>query len=106
MKTREFMAEMKVLCKVHHTNLIELIGYAASTDDLFLVYEYAQKGSLRNHLHDPQSKGMLTSILFIDIYFWLRCAYVYILIVLHLCGNVSSLPGQVIHPCLGSSGFK
>ncbi|XP_061358370.1 lysM domain receptor-like kinase 3 [Gastrolobium bilobum] len=56
-KTREFMSEMKVLCKVHHANLVELIGYAASHDELFLVYEYAQKGSLRSHLHDPQNKG-------------------------------------------------
>ncbi|CAI9757642.1 unnamed protein product [Fraxinus pennsylvanica] len=56
-KTKEFIAEMKVLCKVHHTNLVELIGYAASDDELFLIYEYAQKGSLRNHLHDPQNKG-------------------------------------------------
>ncbi|XP_062087569.1 lysM domain receptor-like kinase 3 [Humulus lupulus] len=56
-KTKEFLAEMKVLCKVHHTNLVELIGYAATDDELFLIYEYAQKGSLRNHLHDPQSKG-------------------------------------------------
>ncbi|KAI3737666.1 hypothetical protein L2E82_27676 [Cichorium intybus] len=56
-KTKEFMAEMKVLCKVHHTNLVELIGYAASDDELFLIYEYAQKGSLRSHLHEPQNKG-------------------------------------------------
>ncbi|CAI9260960.1 unnamed protein product [Lactuca saligna] len=56
-KTKEFMAEMKVLCKVHHTNLVELIGYAASDDELFLIYEYAQKGSLKNHLHEPQNKG-------------------------------------------------
>ncbi|KDP40856.1 hypothetical protein JCGZ_24855 [Jatropha curcas] len=56
-KTKEFMAEMKVLCKVHHTNLVELIGYATSDDELFLIYEYAQKGSLKNHLHDPQNKG-------------------------------------------------
>ncbi|XP_010654618.1 lysM domain receptor-like kinase 3 isoform X2 [Vitis vinifera] len=56
-KTREFMSEMKVLCKVHHTNLVELIGYAASDDELFLIYEYAQKGSLKSHLHDPQNKG-------------------------------------------------
>ncbi|KAA8540349.1 hypothetical protein F0562_024732 [Nyssa sinensis] len=56
-KTKEFTAEMKVLCKVHHKNLVELIGYAASDDELFLIYEYAQKGSLRSHLHDPQNKG-------------------------------------------------
>ncbi|KAJ4749647.1 Protein kinase superfamily protein [Rhynchospora pubera] len=56
-KTKEFIAEMKVLCRVHHANLVELIGYAASNDELFLIYEYAQKGSLKNHLHDPQTKG-------------------------------------------------
>ncbi|CAK7356769.1 unnamed protein product [Dovyalis caffra] len=56
-KTKEFTAEMKVLCKVHHTNLVELIGYAASDAELFLIYEYGQKGSLGNHLHDPQNKG-------------------------------------------------
>ncbi|CAN1168472.1 LysM domain receptor-like kinase 3 [Linum perenne] len=56
-KTKEFLAEMKVLCKVHHANLVELIGYAATDEELFLVYEYAQKGSLRSHLHDPQNKG-------------------------------------------------
>lgn len=56
-KTKEFTSEIKVLCKVHHANLVELIGYAASHDELFLVYEYAQKGSLRSHLHDPQNKG-------------------------------------------------
>ncbi|KAJ0986396.1 hypothetical protein J5N97_004752 [Dioscorea zingiberensis] len=56
-KTNEFMAEMNVLCKVHHASLVELIGYAASNDELFLIYEYAQKGSLKNHLHEPQNKG-------------------------------------------------
>lgn len=56
-KTKEFIVEIKVLCKVHHASLVELIGYAASKDELFLVYEYSQKGSLKDHLHDPQSKG-------------------------------------------------
>ncbi|KAJ4842867.1 LysM domain receptor-like kinase 3 [Turnera subulata] len=56
-KNKEFMAEVKVLCKVHHTNLVELLGYAASSDELFLIYEYAQKGSLKSHLHDGQNKG-------------------------------------------------
>ncbi|KAK3165394.1 hypothetical protein QOZ80_1AG0032610 [Eleusine coracana subsp. coracana] len=56
-KTKEFIVEMQVLCKVHHASLVELIGYAASKDELFLVYEYSQNGSLKNHLHDPESKG-------------------------------------------------
>ncbi|XP_074578093.1 lysM domain receptor-like kinase 3 [Curcuma longa] len=57
LKTKEFMAEVKVLCKVHHASLVELIGYAASDEELFLIYEYAEKGSLKSHLHDPQTKG-------------------------------------------------
>ncbi|BBN09754.1 protein MpRLK-Pelle_LysM2 [Marchantia polymorpha subsp. ruderalis] len=56
-KSTEFMSELKVLCKVHHTNLVELIGYAAGEENLFLVYEFADNGSLSDHLHDPVSKG-------------------------------------------------
>ncbi|KMS96468.1 hypothetical protein BVRB_9g224610 [Beta vulgaris subsp. vulgaris] len=56
-KTKEFTAEMKVLCKVHHTNLVEMLGFAATDDELFVIYEYAQKGSLKNHLHDSHNKG-------------------------------------------------
>ncbi|XP_021749953.1 lysM domain receptor-like kinase 3 [Chenopodium quinoa] len=56
-KTKEFMTEMKLLCKVHHTNLVELLGYAATDDELFVIYEYAQKGSLKSHLHDSHNKG-------------------------------------------------
>ncbi|KAK9207920.1 hypothetical protein WN944_000269 [Citrus x changshan-huyou] len=56
-KSKEFLSELKILCKVHHSNLIELIGYAAGGDSLFLVYEYAQNGALSDHLHWPSVKG-------------------------------------------------
>ncbi|XP_038710314.1 lysM domain receptor-like kinase 3 isoform X2 [Tripterygium wilfordii] len=49
-KSKEFLSEVNILCNVHHTNLIELIGYAAGGDSLFLVYEYAQNGALSDHL--------------------------------------------------------
>lgn len=39
-------------------NQIELIGYAAGGDSLFLVYEYAQNGALSDHLHWPSVKGL------------------------------------------------
>ncbi|KAM7459482.1 hypothetical protein LguiA_036476 [Lonicera macranthoides] len=32
---------------------IELIGYAAGGDSLFLVYEFAENGALSDHLHNP-----------------------------------------------------
>uniref|UniRef100_A0A0E0FMW3 Protein kinase domain-containing protein n=1 Tax=Oryza nivara TaxID=4536 RepID=A0A0E0FMW3_ORYNI len=56
-KSKEFFAELKVLCKIHHINVVDLIGYAAGDDHLYLVYEYVQNGSLSEHLHDPLLKG-------------------------------------------------
>ncbi|ONK70016.1 uncharacterized protein A4U43_C05F29350 [Asparagus officinalis] len=56
-KSKEFFAELKVLCRIHHINVVELIGYASGDDHLYLVYEYVQNGSLSDHLHDPLLKG-------------------------------------------------
>ncbi|XP_039051346.1 lysM domain receptor-like kinase 3 [Hibiscus syriacus] len=56
-KTKEFVSEINILCKVHHSNLIELIGYAAGGDSLFLVYEFAQNGALSDHLHGFTRRG-------------------------------------------------
>ncbi|KAK8706731.1 hypothetical protein V6N13_057808 [Hibiscus sabdariffa] len=56
-KSKEFLSEINILCKVHHSNLIKLIGYAAGGDSLFLVYEYARNGALSDHLHGSTGRG-------------------------------------------------
>ncbi|KAG8366081.1 hypothetical protein BUALT_Bualt17G0038800 [Buddleja alternifolia] len=56
-KSKEFLAELKVLCKIHHINVVELLGYASGEDHLYLVYEFIRNGSLGEHLHDPLLKG-------------------------------------------------
>ncbi|TKY69902.1 LysM domain receptor kinase 3 [Spatholobus suberectus] len=56
-KSKEFYAELKALCKIHHINIVELLGYASGDDHLYLVYEYVSNGSLSEHLHDPLLKG-------------------------------------------------
>ncbi|KAH7681636.1 Non-specific serine/threonine protein kinase protein [Dioscorea alata] len=56
-KSKEFFAELNVLCKVHHSNLVELIGYSAGAESLFLVYGFAVNGTLSDHLHNPSEKG-------------------------------------------------
>ncbi|AES96123.2 putative protein kinase RLK-Pelle-LysM family [Medicago truncatula] len=56
-KSKEFYAELKALCKIHHINIVELLGYASGDDHLYLVYEYVPNGSLSEHLHDPLLKG-------------------------------------------------
>ncbi|CAK9873401.1 unnamed protein product [Sphagnum jensenii] len=48
--TKAFLAELQVLTHVHHTNLVQLIGYCTD-QHLFLVYEYIDNGTLDQHLH-------------------------------------------------------
>ncbi|ESQ50789.1 hypothetical protein EUTSA_v10022708mg [Eutrema salsugineum] len=46
----EWQCEVNFLGRVSHPNLVKLLGYCLEGDDLLLVYEYMQKGSLENHL--------------------------------------------------------
>ncbi|KAI3828061.1 hypothetical protein L1987_02156 [Smallanthus sonchifolius] len=48
--SKQFLAELKVLTRVHHQNLVRLIGYCVK-GSLFLVYEYIENGNLSQHLH-------------------------------------------------------
>ncbi|CAN5954032.1 unnamed protein product, partial [Sphagnum jensenii] len=48
--SKEFMAELQVLTHVHHTNLVQLVGYC-TVEFLFLVYEFIDNGTLDQHLH-------------------------------------------------------
>ena len=44
--------ELTAISKLHHRNLVALLGYCIDDDDLFLVYEYMGGGSLAQHLHE------------------------------------------------------
>jgi len=46
----EFLAEVNSLTKVHHRNLVSLVGYCWEKDHLALVYEYMSQGNLCDHL--------------------------------------------------------
>lgn len=48
---KAFWAELKTISRLHHRNLVALLGYCVEDDDLFLVYEFMGKGSLSQHLH-------------------------------------------------------
>ncbi|XP_064949660.1 probable serine/threonine-protein kinase PBL7 [Musa acuminata AAA Group] len=49
---REFLVEVLMLCLLHHSNLVNLVGYCADGDQRLLVYEFMPLGSLQDHLHD------------------------------------------------------
>lgn len=46
----EFLAEVNSLTKVHHRNLVSLVGCCWEKDHLALVYEYMSQGNLWDHL--------------------------------------------------------
>ncbi|CAN8270860.1 unnamed protein product [Cochlearia groenlandica] len=46
----EWQCEVNFLGRVSHPNLVKLLGYCVEGEELLLVYEYMQKGSLENHL--------------------------------------------------------
>ncbi|KAI3686433.1 hypothetical protein L1987_80109 [Smallanthus sonchifolius] len=56
-KSKEFFAELKVLCRIHHNNVVQLLGYASGDNHLYLVYEYVPNGTFGDHLQDPLLKG-------------------------------------------------
>ncbi|KAK9167874.1 hypothetical protein Syun_000014 [Stephania yunnanensis] len=57
---REFLTEIELLSRLHHRNLVSLIGYCDVDDEQMLVYEFMPNGTLRDHL-SVKSKEPLSS---------------------------------------------
>ncbi|PHT41190.1 hypothetical protein CQW23_20044 [Capsicum baccatum] len=57
----EFLAELKILTRVHHLNLVCLIGYCVERY-LFLVYEYIDNGNLSQHLRGKDTLPWSTRV--------------------------------------------
>lgn len=48
---REFIAEVEMLSRLHHRNLVKLIGICIEGHRRCLVYELIRNGSVESHLH-------------------------------------------------------
>lgn len=49
--TRVVYLQVALLSRIHHRNLVPLIGYCEDEHQRLLVYEYMHNGTLRNHIH-------------------------------------------------------
>ncbi|KAJ6313518.1 hypothetical protein OIU77_014912 [Salix suchowensis] len=49
--TQQFVTEVALLSRIHHRNLVPLIGYCEEEHQRILVYEYMHNGTLRDHIH-------------------------------------------------------
>lgn len=54
---KEFWGELNTISRLHHRNLVALLGFCVEGDELFLVYEYMAKGSLDQLLHPRNLEG-------------------------------------------------
>ncbi|KAK6794254.1 hypothetical protein RDI58_007707 [Solanum bulbocastanum] len=52
---KEFQIEAELLGRVHHRNLISLVGYCYEGAYMALVYEYTANGTVKEHLNGPKS---------------------------------------------------
>ncbi|RID58513.1 hypothetical protein BRARA_F01809 [Brassica rapa] len=56
---KEFKAEVELLMRVHHVNLVSLVGYCDERGHLALVYEYMSNGDLKHHLSGKHDSSVL-----------------------------------------------
>ncbi|WZZ21684.1 hypothetical protein YC2023_123071 [Brassica napus] len=56
---KEFKAEVLLLIRVHHTNLVRLVGYCYEGDHFALIYEFLPNGNLKEHLAGKGGKPII-----------------------------------------------
>ncbi|KAG7583788.1 Leucine-rich repeat [Arabidopsis suecica] len=56
---KEFKTEVELLLRVHHVNLVSLVGYCDEGNDLALIYEFMENGNLKEHLSGKRGGSVL-----------------------------------------------
>uniref|UniRef100_K3Z3V9 Protein kinase domain-containing protein n=1 Tax=Setaria italica TaxID=4555 RepID=K3Z3V9_SETIT len=54
---KEFLAEAQTLTRIHHKNLVSMIGYCKDGEYMALVYEYMSEGTLQEHISGNGRNG-------------------------------------------------
>ncbi|KAK2984772.1 hypothetical protein RJ640_004597 [Escallonia rubra] len=55
---KEFQTEVVLLGRLHHRNLVNLVGYCAEKGQHMLIYVYMSKGSLASHLYSEKNEPL------------------------------------------------
>ncbi|KAG4385627.1 hypothetical protein AAZX31_12G128100 [Glycine max] len=55
---KEFHTEVMLLGRLHHRNLVNLVGYCAEKGQRMLVYVYMSNGSLASHLYSDVNEAL------------------------------------------------
>ncbi|KAJ9552132.1 hypothetical protein OSB04_016177 [Centaurea solstitialis] len=52
---KEYLSEVRIISRLRHRNLVQLIGWCHENRELLLVYEFMENGSLDSHLFKARS---------------------------------------------------
>jgi len=55
---KQFLAEAQLLTRIHHKNLVAMIGYCKDGVHMALVYEYMPQGTLKEHIAGKGNNGL------------------------------------------------
>jgi serine/threonine protein kinase len=56
-----YLIQAQTLTRIHHKNLVSMIGYCKDGDYMALVYEYMPEGTLQEHIAgNGRSRGFLS----------------------------------------------
>ncbi|KAI3924817.1 hypothetical protein MKW98_031068 [Papaver atlanticum] len=56
---KSFMSEVHALTDIRHRNIVKMYGFSATNGNMFLVYEYVERGSLANVLYNEKEAKVL-----------------------------------------------
>ncbi|WCJ44181.1 CRINKLY4 related 4 [Euphorbia peplus] len=59
-KDNAFINELESLSRLHHKNLVRLLGFCEELNELALVYEYLSNGTLHDHIHKLENSPLMS----------------------------------------------
>ncbi|XP_020578504.1 L-type lectin-domain containing receptor kinase IX.1-like [Phalaenopsis equestris] len=75
---KEYISEIKVISRLRHRNLVQLVGWCHERKELLLVYEFMPNGSLDSHLYSRDRTRYLSWHLRFKIAVGLASALLYL----------------------------